>query len=363
MTSDRWSRVADLFDRAADLAPADRAAFLDREALGPGGQTDGALREEVERLLAADRDDAFLDDPVGPDLDAPPPDAGPWRLVERVGQGGMGEVWRAQRSGGFEQTAAIKLVRPGLGDTLVARFRAERQILAGLEHPAIARLLDGGTASDGRPYLATEFVEGEPVTAYCDRRRLGVNERLAVFAEVCDAVAYAHTRLVVHRDLKPSNVMVTPPGPSQAARLRDRQAARRRRDADPDRQAVADAGLRRARAGRRRAGHDGDRRLRPGRPALRTPDGRPPARRRRDPAERRRHDPGDDRGPGPDGPRRARGGHGRAPLDDGRPPPTAPPGRPRPGRAQGAPVRPRPALPGGGRVRRRRPAPPGRLAH
>ncbi|MGB3542173.1 serine/threonine-protein kinase, partial [Rubrivirga sp.] len=212
MTSDRWSRIADLFDRAADLDPSERAAFLDLEAVGPDGATDGALREEVERLLAADLQDEFLDGTVGPDREAPPPTAGPWRLDERVGRGGMGEVWRAHREGAFEQAAAVKLVRPGLGESLVARFRSERQILAGLDHPSIARLLDGGKASDGRPYLATEFIEGEPITTYCDTRRLGVNERLAVFAEVCDAVAYAHTRLVVHRDLKPSNVMVTDRG-------------------------------------------------------------------------------------------------------------------------------------------------------
>ena len=213
MTPDRWTRVADLFDRAADLAPADRPAFLDAHAVGPDGETDGALREEVERLLAFDAAPAgFLDGaPLAPP-EAAPPEAGPWRLSERVGRGGMGEVWRADRpigDDGLRQTAAVKLVRPGLGDDVAVRFRAERRILAGLDHPAIARLLGGGTASDGRPFLATEFVDGEPITAYADRRRLGVNERLALFVEVCEAVAYAHARLVVHRDLKPSNVLVT----------------------------------------------------------------------------------------------------------------------------------------------------------
>ncbi|MEL7451738.1 MAG: protein kinase, partial [Pseudomonadota bacterium] len=170
--------------------------FLDAHAVTPDGDTDGALREEIERMLAADRRDGYLDVPLDA-VEPPPPDAGPWRLIERVGRGGMGEVWRAERDAEFDQTAAVKLVRPGLGDALVARFRGERQILAGLDHPAIARLLDGGTASDGRPYLATEFVPGEPVTAWADRRRLGVNDRLALFTEVCEAVAYAHRRLVV----------------------------------------------------------------------------------------------------------------------------------------------------------------------
>ena len=209
MNTDRWQDVAALFDRAAELPPAERAAFLDAEA-----GDDPALREEVEALLAFDDGATGLLDRPAPEP-APPPEAGPWRLSERVGRGGMGEVWRADRpigDDGLRQTAAVKLVRPGLSDEVAARFRAERRILAGLDHPAIARLLGGGTASDGRPFLATEFVNGEPITAYADRRRLGVNERLALFAEVCEAVAYAHARLVVHRDLKPSNVLVTDDG-------------------------------------------------------------------------------------------------------------------------------------------------------
>ena len=221
MSPTRWRRVESLFGRAAALDPADRPAFLDREAVGPGGAPDPGLRDEVERMLAADAGaDAFVDDlrwGLGLDADAaPPPRAGPWRLVERVGEGGMGEVWRAERAdGAFEQTAAVKLVRPGLGDDVVARFRAERHLLARLDHPAVARLLDGGTASDGRPYLALEYVDGEPITAHCDRHRLPVDDRLALFREVCEAVAAAHRQLIVHRDLKPSNVLVAeaPDGP------------------------------------------------------------------------------------------------------------------------------------------------------
>ena len=219
MTPDRWTRIESVFDEVADLPAAERPAFLDVACRTDAGAPDPALREEVERLLALDAGaDSFFDGfAEGGVYKCPePPTAGPWRLAEQVGQGGMGEVWRADRIGadveGFHQTAAVKLVRPGLGDDLVWRFRAERRILAGLEHPAIARLLGGGTASDGRPYLATEFVDGEPITAYADRRRLGVNERLGLFLEVCGAVAYAHARLVVHRDLKPSNVLVTDDG-------------------------------------------------------------------------------------------------------------------------------------------------------
>ena len=206
MTADRWRRVADLFGRAADLEPADRAALLNLEA-----DDDPALREEVERMLALDASTGLLDTSVTTGLEAVPT-AGPWRLVEPIGRGGMGEVWRAERVDEFDQTAAVKLVRPGLPADVLERFRSERQILAGLEHPAIARLLGGGTADDGRPYLALEFVDGQKITDYCDARRLGINERLALFTEVCDAVAYAHARLVVHRDLKPSNVLVTDEG-------------------------------------------------------------------------------------------------------------------------------------------------------
>ncbi|MDT0631828.1 serine/threonine-protein kinase [Rubrivirga litoralis] len=210
MTPDRWRRVSRLFDAAADIDVQDRSAYLDREVRAPDGGPDPALRAEVERLLDLDGDAGDGVPVYGDGLSLPPPErAGPWRLVERVGEGGMGEVWRAERAdGAYRAEAAVKLVRPGLAPDLVARFRAERHVLARLDHPAIARLLDGGTASDGRPYLALGYVRGEPITDYCDRRQLGVAERLALFGEVCQAVAYAHRMLVVHRDIKPSNVLV-----------------------------------------------------------------------------------------------------------------------------------------------------------
>src|SRR5690606_38367253 len=109
----------------------------------------------------------------------------------------------------YEQRVALKLVRPWLGAELVARFRSERRMLATLEHPGIARLIDGGVAADGRPYFAMEYVEGEPILAYADAAALGVEERLRLFLAVCEAVAYAHRRLIVHRDLKPSNILVS----------------------------------------------------------------------------------------------------------------------------------------------------------
>ena len=123
-------------------------------------------------------------------------------------------VYRAERADGeFAQVVALKLVRRGFdGDDTTVRFRRERQILAQLDHPSIARLLDGGLHTDGRPYFAMELVEGEPITTYCDRRTLSIDARVRLFCRVCDAVQYAHGRLIVHRDLKPANIFVGPRG-------------------------------------------------------------------------------------------------------------------------------------------------------
>ena len=214
----RWRRLEALFEEIADLPEAEREAALDRACRTSDGAPDDALRAEVQALLDADaRAETFFHLPPPPRPLAEPIDrVGPWRLVERVGRGGMGEVWRAERADGpYEQTAAVKLVRAGLSAKGAARFVAERQILARLDHPSIARLLDGGVAPDGRPWLAMDFVEGEPITDYCDRHRLTVEARLGLFQHVCEAVQAAHRNLVVHRDLKPSNVMVadTPDGP------------------------------------------------------------------------------------------------------------------------------------------------------
>jgi serine/threonine protein kinase len=139
---------------------------------------------------------------------------GQYELIREIGRGGMGTVYLARRSdGGFEQQVAIKLVRPGMADELVLRrFVAERQILAGLEHPYIARLYDGGSTEDGLPYFVMELVEGEDLLTACDRRQLGIADRLRLFLRVCAAVQYAHQRLVVHRDLKPANILVTADG-------------------------------------------------------------------------------------------------------------------------------------------------------
>jgi tetratricopeptide (TPR) repeat protein len=214
----RWTRVKALFGEAVALGPGERARHL-RAACGD----DAALRDEVESLLAAhDGDPEYLEAGIGAlvplgDAEAEPSLAGrrlgPYRLVRQIGRGGMGAVYLAERDDDeFRQRVAVKVVRDVSRAQLQRRFRRERQILAGLEHPSIARLLDGGTSDDGIPYVVMEYVDGEPIDRYCTRRGLGLRERLALFRTVCGAVQYAHQRLVVHRDIKPANILVTADG-------------------------------------------------------------------------------------------------------------------------------------------------------
>lgn len=217
MPATRWDRIDALFHQACERNPAERDAFLVEACAG-----DEALLHEVRALLDADITESqrITKALVGATLELVVEGeqlgrtAGPYRLVRELGQGGMGAVYLAERTDGqFEQQVALKLIRVGMGtDEVQARFRMERQILARLQHPGIARLLDGGVTSDGQPFFAMEYVEGERIDAYCARHRLTVAERLALFAAVCDAVAYAHANLVVHRDLKPDNILVTDEG-------------------------------------------------------------------------------------------------------------------------------------------------------
>ena len=215
MTQTPWPRIAEVFDAALDVSPSSRGAWLDQACVG-----DPALLDEVLALLAAHEDQPdFLDHPATPVLDAlddlEGAQLGAWHLEERIGEGGMGSVYRARRADGqYRQLAALKLIRPGrAGEAFAARFRAERQILASLDHPAIARLLDGGTTDGGQPYLVMEYVQdGVPIDEHCDRCGLDLEARLHLFRQVCAAVAHAHGRLVVHRDLKPSNILVGPDG-------------------------------------------------------------------------------------------------------------------------------------------------------
>ena len=133
---------------------------------------------------------------------------GPYKLVAKIGEGGFGEVWTADRREPFTQRVALKLIKPGMDSrSVIARFEQERQALAVMNHPSIAKMLDGGLTKEGRPYFAMEYVKGEPLTEFCDGRRLDINARLALFAQVCEAVQHAHLKGIVHRDLKPTNIL------------------------------------------------------------------------------------------------------------------------------------------------------------
>ena len=198
---------------------------------------DPAVLAEVESLLLAARAaGGFLDAVHIPTPDVIPDAAagmrlGAWRITRLIGRGGMGEVYEATRAdGNFEQRVAIKLLQRDAA-AQIERFQAERQILARLEHAGIARLYDGGITGDGRPFMVMEYVEGQSITEYCEHRRASFEERLQLFVQVCDAVAYAHRNLIVHRDLKPSNILVTPEGKVKLldfgiAKLLDPQLAR-----------------------------------------------------------------------------------------------------------------------------------------
>ncbi len=206
-----------LFEQVLSQPPGKRAAALDTACAG-----DPVLRRRIERLLElADTDSGFLDhSPLGEETLAAEGEAhaaagrtvGAYRLLRRLGTGGMAEVWLAERiEGGFHQQVAIKLIAHAPGSS-AERFSAEREILASLDHSGIARLHDGGISADGVGWMAMEYVEGEHLDAWCRTRKLALAERLKLFLQVCDAVAYAHTRLVVHRDIKPANILVTAAG-------------------------------------------------------------------------------------------------------------------------------------------------------
>jgi serine/threonine-protein kinase len=210
-----WSRLGDLFHAALELEPDQREDFLARECAG-----DEELRGEIEAMLEAHEGPARLlaEDRLLGETAATDPwlgrTIGAYRLVELIGRGGMGDVYLAERDDDqYERRVAFKLIRPGLARRgATERFLRERQILAQLEHPNIAMLLDGGMTDDGHPYLVMQYVDGEPITEWVRRRKLPLRARLQLFRTVCETVQAAHNNLVVHRDLKPANILVTEDG-------------------------------------------------------------------------------------------------------------------------------------------------------
>jgi len=226
MTSERWERIDGLFAQAIEIPPDERETFLRRETGG-----DSSIVREVASLLAAhDRGGDFLAEPAHggamgllgmvDDRALVGQRIGAYRILSLIGSGGMGAVYLGARDDQtYEQRVAIKVVRraaagssPSDIEDLRRRFRLERQVLADLDHPLIARLLDGGETEDGRPYLVMEHVPGEPIDLYCDQKGLSIADRLRVFQRVCEAVQHAHQQLIVHRDLKPTNILVTSDG-------------------------------------------------------------------------------------------------------------------------------------------------------
>jgi serine/threonine protein kinase len=220
MTLERFRRIRNLYEAALEMDEAGRPAFLAQACQG-----DDDLGHEVEKLLVANAcATALMDGPLLATVDAgvgadPAPRmegrrVGAYVILREIGHGGMGTVYLASREDGLvHKQVAIKVVRAELGDAdVLRRFRQERDILAALDHPAVARLIDGGSTDLGLPYFVMDYVDGEPIDAWCDRRKLNVTGRLKLFQSVCEGVQYAHQHLVVHGDLKPSNILVTADG-------------------------------------------------------------------------------------------------------------------------------------------------------
>ncbi|UCG16479.1 MAG: serine/threonine protein kinase, partial [Phycisphaerales bacterium] len=199
-----------IFERARQLKGDALEAFLN-DVCGE----DATLRDDIQSMIAAHAEQGeFLADPTvdasGALREGPGTVIGPYKLLEHIGEGGFGSVFMADQEKPVRRRVALKIIKLGM-DTkqVIARFEAERQALAMMEHPNIARVLDAGATETGRPYFVMELVRGDPVTEYCDRERLSPDERLELFQQICHAVQHAHTKGIIHRDLKPTNVLVT----------------------------------------------------------------------------------------------------------------------------------------------------------
>ncbi len=220
MTPERWEQIREVLEKALELAPAQRSAYLDAAC-----SSDPALRKEVEALLAdsANLPSGFLQssamaemisaemEGIGSSvaLEAGQEFAQRFQLIRKLGEGGMGQVWLADQTFPVRRQVALKMIKAGMYDeAVVQRFQAERQSLAIMEHPAIAKVFDAGTTPQGQPYFVMEYVPGLPVTEYCDQRKLAIRDRLELFIEACEGVQHAHQKAIIHRDLKPANILV-----------------------------------------------------------------------------------------------------------------------------------------------------------
>jgi serine/threonine protein kinase len=202
-----WDSVKDLFGAALEVEREQRSAFL-REACG----SNESLRAEIESLLSAYDNSSELSQspwPAAAVETTAPQFIGPYHLLEKLGEGGMGQVWLAEQSAPVRRRVALKLIRAGIYDSaLLQRFQAERQSLAIMDHPAIAKVFDAGTTEAGQPYFVMEYVPGLPITEYCDSKKLSIRQRVELFIQVCEGVQHAHQKAIIHRDIKPANILV-----------------------------------------------------------------------------------------------------------------------------------------------------------
>ncbi len=205
---DQWEKIKDLFGAALEREPNQRSAFL-RDACGPNE----VLRNEIESLLSAHERSNDLSQHLWRDQfsgDAQDlKSIGPYQLIKKLGEGGMGQVWLAEQTEPVRRQVALKLIRAGIyNDSLLQRFHSERQSLAIMDHPAIAKVFEAGSTPSGQPYLVMEYVPGLPITEYCDQEKLKIRDRLDLFLKACEGVQHAHQKAIIHRDLKPANIMV-----------------------------------------------------------------------------------------------------------------------------------------------------------
>ena len=220
MTPERWQQIRDVLEGALELKRDQRSTFLDSACL-----FDQSLRQEVEALLASSDDalSSFLQSAPATDgliahlegivsgggLQAGQMFAERFQLIRKIGEGGMGQVWLAEQTSPVRRQVALKLIKAGMYDeSIVQRFQSERQSLAIMDHPAIAKVFDAGTTPQGQPYFVMEYVPGLPITEYCDQNKLKIKDRLELFIQACEGVQHAHQKAIIHRDLKPANILV-----------------------------------------------------------------------------------------------------------------------------------------------------------